>query len=131
MNTEHTVEENEVGTPKDYAHQIIAAFKHLEHGVSYFNGIPCMEAGEEDMMYDLIINALHYSHKEELERARRDCKDLVKIEIIKGYNAEKIELTKMMREMGDEEFHLHSKVSTRMKEVDTKLQALAPNPHSS
>ena len=63
------IEESEVGTAKDYAHQIITAFKHLEHGVSHFHDQPVMEAGEEDMMYDIIINALTQHYEAEVERA--------------------------------------------------------------
>lgn len=70
--TSHSIESHEVETHKDYAHQIIAAFKHLKHGVSYFRDIPAMEAGEEDDMYEIITTALTTVAQEarESERAR-------------------------------------------------------------
>ena len=85
------IEESEVGTAKDYAHQIITAFKHLEHGVSHFHDQPVMEAGEEDMMYDIIINALTQHHQAEVERAveKTNQKWLLAIdEEIDGMNAQ-------------------------------------------
>lgn len=45
----------------DVRNQIIIAFKHLEHGVSFFNGIPVMEDCEEESMNQIIDEALKQS----------------------------------------------------------------------
>jgi len=48
------------------------------------------------------------------------------IKAIEGYNQEKIELTRMMREVGDKEFYLQTEVKNRMEVIDSKIQALTP-----
>lgn len=74
--TKQSIEEHDIGTPKDYAQQIIAAFKNLEHGVTDFHGHGVMEAGEEDDMYMLIMDALTKAHAqgmaEERERLNKE-----------------------------------------------------------
>ena len=45
----------------DVRNQIMIAFKHLEHGVSFFNGIPVMEDSEEESMNQIIDEALKQS----------------------------------------------------------------------
>jgi len=45
----------------DVRNQIMIAFKHLEHGVSFFNGIPVMEDFEEESMNQIIDEALKQS----------------------------------------------------------------------
>lgn len=83
MPTNNTIEKHEVGTPKDYAHQIVTAFKYLEHGISYFNGQPCMEAGEEDMLYDIITQALTQAQEKRDEQWRKHLNSIIGTELYK------------------------------------------------
>ncbi len=62
------INQHEVGTPKDYAHQIVLAFKNLKHGVSDFQGHGVMEDSEEEMMYHLIEEAISQALQAEKER---------------------------------------------------------------
>lgn len=62
------INQHEVGTPKDYAQQIILAFKNLEEGVSDFQGHNVMEDSEEEMMYQLIEEAINTALTAERER---------------------------------------------------------------
>ena len=51
------------------------------------------------------------------------------VKAIEGYNQEKLELTRMMREMGNKDFWLHTEVKNRMKAIDLRIEkALTPLP---
>ena len=50
----------------------------------------------------------------------------IAIKAIEGYNQEKIELTRMMREVGNQEFYLQTEVKNRMQVFDSKIRALTP-----
>ena len=85
-------------------------------------------AGDEPKEDDF---GIHKEFKDFLRtalQAQRDAgardNNSIAIKAIEGYNQEKIELTRMMREVGNQEFYLQTEVKNRMEVVDSKIQAL-------
>ena len=93
-------------------HNADCAFVCLDHGVCNCN----TTANKKEITQTL--KAERQKREEEVDI------DVVKVKAIDGYNQEKIELTKMMREMGNKDFHLQSQVRQRMEAIDEKIEAL-------
>ncbi len=50
--------------------------------------------------------------------------NVVSVEIVKGYNEEKKILAEALKNVGDDDFHLQFELQTRLKTIDTTLQAI-------
>lgn len=84
-----------------------------------------------DQMNDLL---LHESKEEFLTQALATYKEsiisecerenVVSVEIVKGYNEEKKILAEALKNVGDDDFHLQFELQTRLKTIDTTLQAI-------
>ena len=56
---------------RNLAHQVILHVKHLKHGLQEFNGQYVMEDGDEEELYNSIIEALKQSQLALLEEIER------------------------------------------------------------
>ena len=76
---------------------------------------------ERELLKDFMRKALQAQR----DAGARD-NNSIAIKAIEGYNQEKIELTRMMREVGNQEFYLQTEVKNRMEVIDSKILALTP-----
>ena len=92
---------------------------------SILNSIPKFKTVVDEDTHVGIQDTLREALQAQRDAGARD-NNSIAIKAIEGYNQEKIELTRMMREVGNREFYLQTEVKNRMGVVDSKIQALTP-----
>ena len=76
-------------------------------------------------IWDLVSQAEEAVAEHEAQ-VRRKSEQPPVIEIVKGYNNEKIDLVKILNDTGEEDFYKRASVRDRLEEVDKQLRALTP-----
>ena len=99
-------------------HNKVGKFGTFTH--QWDNGGDAIMFNEIDFLATSITQAIAEERERERERG-----DSIKVKAVEGYNQEKIELTKIMREVGNKDFYIQDEVSRRMQIVDSSIIALA------
>lgn len=89
-----------------------------------FKASDCMP--DEMVMPIARVRTLIKEKDDERDRDVREARksNEVNVEIIKGYNTEKLQLIETLKRTGNEEFYLQDVIKRRLEKIDDSLQAL-------
>ena len=82
----------------------------------------------EEMFESALTETDQQAREEGYEKGLKEGQNATALEVIKGYNAEKLQLIEALKRTGNEEFYIQGDISRRLKEVDANLVVLTNPP---